>query len=125
MGAYKNGRASGFIKFNFFSIGFCWQQWVPVKRVCDEDGTKAGRSGGRGDLTFQNWFPGMLPASTAADPSSHPLDNRKPVLRNPSRSTTTAAGKANSAPTNEHHYNTHDVKYYFNRKKKITSFNNI
>lgn len=124
MGAYKNGRASGFIKFNFFSIGFCWQQWVPVKRVCDEDGTKARRSGGRGDLTFQNWFPGMLPASAAADPSSHPLDNRKPVLRNPSRSTT-AAGKANSAPTNEHHYNTHDVKYYFNRKKKITSFNNI
>lgn len=38
---------------------YCWQQWVPVKRVCDENKKNTGKMGGGNDVSFENWFPGM------------------------------------------------------------------
>lgn len=39
---------------------YCWQQWVPVKRVRQR---RIGNARGETDISFQNWFPGMCALS--------------------------------------------------------------
>lgn len=81
-----------------------WQQWVPVKRVCVN--REEGYAGNKKKPTVYRSKTGSLVCCWLTDPSSHPL-NKKPVLRNPSRSTTTALGNSTQKK---------NTAYYFDRK---------